>query len=106
MVPRAGRACLSERRLTTYIRSMKRSAASFGLVMLVVVMAIVLLLVARSWQSVAPVAAELPDPSVRPERSSDDDGSDSDDALPGLDEMRAASDEHADRVQEALAATD
>ena len=44
----------------TYVFLMGRSArGGFGMVMLVVVMAIVLILVAKNWMAVAPVAAEI-----------------------------------------------
>ena len=79
---------------------MKRSLGGFGLVMLVIVVAIVLILAARQWQAVAPVAAEIPASAGDTGESSDDDG------RPGLREMRANTSEHSDRVQDALAATD
>jgi hypothetical protein len=84
---------------------MKRIGSVLGLVALVVVMAIVLLLVARSWESVAPVADELA-PSPRATTGGERPGTSRSEELPGLDEMRDASGEHADRFQEALAATE
>ena len=77
---------------------MARRGSSFGMVMLVVVMAIVLLLVARGWREVAPTAVELNDetPALPAEVGRE---------LPGLGEMRQATGEHVEQL-EALAGSD
>jgi hypothetical protein len=70
-----------------------------GLVVLLVVLAIVLLLVARAWRSVAPTAAGLgAATSPRGEVAPRD--------LPDLGETRERTDDHAREVQDALAATE
>ena len=76
--------------------------------MLVVVMAVVLLLVARTWKTVAPQAIDVSNPGTI--------ASDHGDAaagaavrsgeLPGLEEVRQGTDAHAADVQEALATTE
>ena len=76
-----------------------KKMGSLGLLGLVIVLAVVLTLVAKQWQAVAPVAAELPADSV----ASDDSGN----ALgPGLSDMRATTSGHSDDVQEAMQAID
>jgi len=88
---------------------MSRRSGSFGLVLLVVVMAVVLLLVARSWKAAAPHLAETiharPEVARVPASDADatGDAGDSPRALPGVGEMRRATGRHADQVQEALA---
>ena len=87
---------------------MKKSG-SFGLVLLVAVIAIILLLVAKNWQAAAPRLAETM--RARPEAARADgadpagagDAGDSPQALPGVGDMKRATDRHADQVQEALA---
>jgi len=87
---------------------MKKRGSS-GLVLLVVVMAIVLLLVAKNWKAAAPRLAETmrAQPQAAhpaggdPAEAGDDDGPPR--ALPGVGEMKRATDRHADQVQEALA---
>jgi len=85
---------------------MERRGAGFGMVMLVVVMAVVLLLVARSWKSVAPVAVALPDGDVPVQV--DDRGESGAGAavrsgnLPGLQDMREETRAHSEELQEAL----
>ena len=70
------------------------------MVILVVVMAVVLLLVAKSWKSVAPTAVQLSadGPSAPLEVHGENVGS-----LPGLNEMRSETDAHAEQLQQALA---
>ena len=88
---------------------MGRKRGSFGLVLLIVVMAVVLLLVARSWKAAAPSLAETM--RARPEAARAAGGDtaetgpagDSPRGLPGVGEMKRATDRHADQVQEALA---
>jgi len=75
---------------------MSRRGGSFGLVVLVVVLAVVLLLVARSWRAVAPQAISVSAPRVTdPALGSGD--------LPDLNETRRRTDTHAAQVQDALA---
>ncbi len=74
---------------------MSRRRGSFGFVVLVVVLAIVLLLVARSWRAVAPqaisvTAPRLTDPALGPGD------------LPNLDETRRRTDAHSAQVQDAM----
>jgi len=90
---------------------MGRKSGSFGLVLLVVVMAVVLLLVARNWQTAAPRLSETmrarPETARAPTRDADatGDAGDSPRALPGVGTMKRATDRHADQVQETLAET-
>ena len=87
---------------------MKKRGSS-GLVMLVVVMAIVLLLVAKNWKAAAPRLAETmrarPEAARAPASDADAKGDtgDSPRALPGVGEMKRATGRHSDQVQEALA---
>jgi hypothetical protein len=84
---------------------MRRPLGGFGLVALVIVVAVVLVLAARQWQAVAPTAAEVRDArdAIRPAAASTaaDQGQ-----RPGLGEMRDRTSEHADAVADALAATE
>ena len=78
------------------------------MVMLVVVLAVVLLLVARNWRSVAPTAMQISDPELG--ATVDDHGQAEAGAavrsgqLPGLNDMRQQTDAHSQDVQEALEA--
>ena len=79
------------------------------MVMLVVVTAIVLLLVAKNWQKVAPTAMELQDDGGGPVPQDFDDHGESGAAqelrqgnLPGLKEMRQNTGAYSDRLQNAL----
>jgi hypothetical protein len=89
---------------------MARRGSGIGMVMLVVVLAIVLLLVARNWRSVAPTAMELSDPEMH--QTVDDHGqTEAGEAirsgqLPGLNDMRQQTGAHAAQLQEALEATE
>lgn len=65
------------------------------MIMLVVVMAIVLLLVAKNWRAVAPTAMQVADPELQ-----------SSGPLPDLNDMRQQTDVHAEQLQEALEATE
>jgi len=85
-----------------------KKSGSWGLVMLVVVMAVVLLLVAQSWKKVAPQAIDV----SRPASVASDHGDAAAGAavrsgeLPGLEELRQGTDAHAADVQQALAGTE
>ena len=85
---------------------MKKMGGGFGLIMLVVVMAVVLLLVAKQWKAVAPTALQLDDgtPMVVPETHGEDAAGDAlqRGGLPDLNQMRQATDQHAQQVQETL----
>ena len=88
---------------------MARKGGSFGILVLVVTMAIVLLLVARQWKAVAPTAAQITGPGAHgvvdghgQTEASEEVGSG---ALPDLNEMKQETTEHAQQVEEALAAT-
>ena len=78
------------------------------MVMLVVVLAVVLLLVARNWRAVAPTAMQISDPELG--SSVDDHGQAEAGAavrsgqLPDLNDMRRQTDSHSQDVQEALEA--
>ncbi len=80
------------------------------MIMLVVVMAIVLLLVAKQWKAVAPTVMQLDDgtPMVVPETHGEDGAGQAlqRGELPGLNQMRQATDEHAQQVQETMAEVD
>jgi len=76
--------------------------------MLAIVVAVVLLLAARAWRSVAPEASEIMKPAL-PElsdQSPEGTGSGSSSNLPRLGEMQEDTAAHADRVREALEQTD
>ncbi|MCU0230194.1 MAG: hypothetical protein MUC67_02325 [Acidobacteria bacterium] len=78
-----------------------KKGGGFGLLMLVVVMAIVLLLVAQNWKAAAPRLTEAM--QTRPQAAASDGASGSSRTLPGVGEMKKATDRHAGAVQEALA---
>lgn len=82
---------------------MTRKMGSIGILILVVTMAVVLILVARSWSSLAPTAAEIravqgDSPGVERESGTGDRD------FPGMSEMKQTTDAHAEDVQEAMAA--
>ena len=85
---------------------MSKRLPGFGLVMLVVVLAVVLVLVARSWRAVAPTAIQVSSPELA--GSVHDHGESRAAAelrsgqLPNLGDMRQNTSAHADEVQRAL----
>ena len=89
---------------------MAKKPSGFGFVMLVIVLAIVMLLVARQWRSVGPTAMQVSDPDYS--AVADDHGETGasealrSGGLPDLKDMRQQTGEHADRLQEALEATE
>ena len=88
-----------------------RKGGGIGFVLLVVVLAVVLLLVARSWKSVAPTAIQVTNGGegdvVVPDHGEAAAGAAvSSGNLPDLNEMQQETDAHAQQVQEALAAAD
>lgn len=79
----------------------------FGMIMLVVVLAIVLLLVARQWQALAPTAIQVttdPDEAYAVDDHGDPEAGEAirSGQLPDLGEMRQSTSEHADRLEDAL----
>jgi len=83
------------------------------MIVLLVALVIVLLLVARSWKSVAPEAMQVsnPDGSSVSVQASDHGETEAGEAvrsgdLPDLNETKKQTDAHAQQVQEALAATE
>ena len=84
---------------------MRGKGGGFGLVILVIVMAVVLLLAAKAWQSVAPEATDIVNP-VRPALPPDGaSGGESSSDLPGLQDAREETSAHAERLREALEQT-
>ncbi len=87
---------------------MRRVSGGFGVVLLAIVVAVVLLLAARAWNAVTPNAADLrevaaPVPAdVRDAASS----STRDGSLPRLDDVRQRTGAHAEDVANALAQAD
>jgi hypothetical protein len=83
-----------------------RKGGGFGMLMLVVVLAIVLLLVARHWKAVAPTAVQVHEyPSAAPVDAHGEDEAGAalqSGTLPDLNDMRQATDAHAQQVQDAL----
>ena len=83
---------------------MARKGSGLGIVLLVVTLVVVLLLVARSWKSVAPTATQIPDHVIlddhgEPETTE----SIREGSLPDLNQMRRQTNLHSKQVQEALA---
>jgi len=89
---------------------MAKKSSGIGFVMLVVVLAVVLLLAARQWRSVAPTALQVSDPDLS--AVADDHGEAGagealrSGQLPDLRDMKQQTGEHADQLQEALEATE
>ncbi len=85
---------------------MKRQGGGFGFVMLLVVVAIVMLLVARSWKSVAPDAIEVATPAGPAAISDHGEREAAAEArsglLPNLQDMRRETGNHAQEVQDTL----
>jgi hypothetical protein len=89
---------------------MSKRGGSFGIVVLVIVVAVVLYLTARAWSSVAPEAGQITNPGVP--RTVDDPGRAEaleavrETGLPDLDETRVETAAHAAELEEALAAAE
>lgn len=86
----------------------KKGVSGIGFVMLLVVLVIVMLLVAKSWKSVAPTAMQIDDPYL-PLTVDDHGETGAGEALrsgrlPDLNDMRQQTGAHAQQVQEALEA--
>ena len=85
---------------------MRKHGGGFGIVILLVVLAVVMLLVARNWKSVAPTAIQVTNPSS-PVQVDDHGQPEAGEAirsgqLPNLNDMRQATSQHASEVQDAL----
>lgn len=85
---------------------MKRQGGGFGIIMLLVVVAIVMLLVARSWKSVAPTAVQVATPAGNVAVPDHGDGEAAEAAtsgtLPDLNDARRETGAHAEQLQDAL----
>jgi len=75
----------------------RQRGGGFGLVVLVVVLAVVLLLVARSWRAVAPAAQAVTNPRITDPQITGSGGD-----LPDLQEAQRRTDAHTKQVQDAL----
>ena len=77
------------------------------MILLVVVLAIVLLMAAKQWRSVAPTVMQLEGdtPMIVPDTHGETGAGEAlqRGELPGLNQMRQATDSHAEQVQETLA---
>jgi hypothetical protein len=79
------------------------------MVVLLVVVAVVLLLVSRAWNEIAPTAVRLDPPKSAPELTIQAGGEGAavgTDRLPDLGDVRRESDEHETQVQQAMSAGD
>jgi len=88
---------------------MRKGGGGFGMIMMLVVVAIVLYLAARSWSNMAPEALTVTnvtlDPSDLGGNDDDSDESPTPGHLPDLQEMRQSVARHEDQVRDAMAAT-
>ena len=85
-----------------------KKAGGFGMVVLVIVLAVVLLLVARQWKAVAPTAMQIDDRgnvAVVPETHGEDAAGEAlqRGGLPDLNGMRQATSSHQKQVEDAFA---
>ena len=85
-----------------------KKGGGFGMVMLVVVLAIVLLLVARQWKAVAPTAIQVQQDGSVTVTPNDHGQTEAGAAiksgtLPDLNDMRQATGEYSQQVQDAMA---
>ncbi len=80
---------------------MRRRGGSFGILLLIVVMGVVLLLVARNWQAAAPRLSDTMRARPGAARSADADGAPAR-ALPNARDMKQATDAHTAEVQAAM----
>lgn len=80
------------------------------MVVLLVVLAVVLLLVAKNWESVAPTVSQLPaaggSPPVSDHGQTEAAEAIRETGLPDLNQMRQATSEYSEQVQEALRESD
>jgi hypothetical protein len=88
---------------------MANRGSGFGFVMLLVVLVVVLILATRAWEKVTPTAAEVAEPASPLGPISDHGQTEAAGEvrrLPGLNEMRQNTDQHAQQVEETLAETE
>jgi len=89
---------------------MAKKPSGIGMVVLLVALVIVMILVARQWRSLGPTAIQVTDPDYS--AIADDHGETGasealrSGGLPDLKDMRQQTNQHADRLQEALEATE
>ena len=84
---------------------MRRQGGGFGFVMLLVVVAIVLYLAARNWQSTIPAAVEISKPGASTGSTLDSGSPNSGESVPvrpSLSEMKSATDAHTADVRGSL----
>jgi hypothetical protein len=81
---------------------MRRQGGGFGVVMLLVVVAIVLYLATRSWRTALPTAAEMAAPATTAGGSGTPESGESPPVRPSLREMKTATDSHTSAVSEGL----
>ncbi len=82
---------------------MKGKISGFGMILLLLVMAVVLYLVARAWESFAPAAMDVTPASRAIRGEAPDRGEDGNDGrLPDIHDMRQSTDAHTRDVQDAL----
>lgn len=82
---------------------MSEGRSSFGLIALILVMAVVLILTAKAWQKFGPAAIDVSNPEVisdggQPEAAATIRSSDT----PNLKQTQESTDAHAEQVQEAM----
>jgi hypothetical protein len=85
---------------------MNRKLGSIAFLVLVVTMAVVLVLVTRSWSSLAPTVDEIRSVQQGAPAAPSGVTNTQQRDLPRMSDMKQATDEHSDGVQEALAAID
>lgn len=87
-----------------YIRPMRRQGGGFGVVMLLVVVAIVLWLTARAWKNLAPTAAEIRNPTASSHEAAKAGvpPSDNPPLRPSLRDMKQNTSAHTEGVEDAL----
>jgi hypothetical protein len=83
-----------------------RKGGGFGLILLIVVMAVILLLATRAWKAVMPTASRIQDPAVAapvPDHGQSEAAEElGSPGLPNLDEMRENTSNHAEQMQELM----
>ena len=81
---------------------MRSRISGFGMLALLVVVALVLLLVARAWERLAPAAPEVAVPLAGGPAGEDGRPSERDERMPGLTETMRRTDQHEERTREAM----
>jgi hypothetical protein len=95
--------------LGTYIFTMRKGGGGLGMIVVLVAVLIVMLLVARAWNDMAPTALQVTQPGS--EDSSDRIFADEEDYnspghLPNLEEMNQRTTQHEEDVRQAMEQTD